>query len=294
MGYQSEDIFKDETTPAPAQSGYDEGRAKKNLHFAFFVILCILAGLAAFFAFLNFCISLSQVTSQTDLANGTTIWAKDEYSCDDVKQFWPLRWEFEVQPDVEMMCPWPVGNSAFRCLISIFGMGTIAFFIFVLRKPDVPWLNWGFLSLDAFITVMFFIILCVDGSALHKGTNYCEDGMPEAAVHFKPELKVKDSFGIGCFPGPFVGLVFVDVLVMLAFPGLAAYFFFYHRRSHMTGNPQIPDDADENQPLTRAQAPAPKRKVFVASAIKDDSLTQDVTGANPFDPRTGMVDPNSA
>jgi len=300
MSYQTEDITPGTSdTAAPASEsapiagptpGYNEKEAKKNLHFAFFIILCIIAFLAGFAAFLNFCLSLSQVTSSTDMANGTTIWKSDNYSCSDFKAFWPVRWELAAQRDVTMKCPWPVGNSTIRCLMALFCLGTVALFVYVLTKPEVRWLNWSFFGVTAFILVMYFIITIVDGSSLSKGNGFCKDGMPEAAALFKPGLKINGTFGIECFPEPFTGLVFSDIFTMIMFPGLAAYFFFYHRRAHKMGEEQIPRDDIERQPL----APKKKqKKMFTASTIQDESLTQDVTGENPFDPKTGMVDPNA-
>jgi len=279
------------TPGAPAAPEYNEKMAKKNLSFAFFIILCIIAGIAGFAAFLNFCVSMSQVSSQTELANGTSIFEKGG-SCSDFKRFWPVRWEFQAEPSVMMKCPWPTGNSGIRSLMDIISMGSIALFVFVLLKPKLRWLNWAFFGVIGFITLMFFIMIIVDGAALSKGNDFCKKGMPEAAAHFRPELKVDEhSFGIECASGPFTGLVFCDVFVFLSFPALAAYFFFYHRRAHRHGESQIPNRDDERQPLA---APPKKKKMFVASTIQDESLTQDVTGENPFDPKTGMVDPNSS
>jgi len=294
--YQTEDITpgtSDTAAPAPGApvaQAYNEKEAKKNLHMAFFIILCVVAGLAGFASFLNFCVSLSQVTSSTEMANGTSIFKSENYSCDDFKKFWPLRWEMAAQRDVPMYCPWPKGNSAFRCLMSLVGLGAVGFFIFVLTKPEARLLNWSFFGVAAFVLVMFFIITIVDGSSLSRGNGFCKDGMPEATALMKPSLKVNGTFGIECFPESFTGLVFCDVFTMLSFPALAAYFFFYHRRSHKMGEAQIPQDVEERQPLA---APPKKKKMFTASTIQDESLTQDVTGENPFDPKTGMVDPNA-
>jgi len=190
MSYQAEGNtpVTSETPAAPAK-GYNEKQAKRNLHLAFFIILCALTGIAAFAAFLNFCLSMSQVSSSTVLANGESVWESENSSCKDVKTFWPLRWEIATQPDVVMKCPWPVGNSAFRSLMSIVAMGAIGLFIVVLKKPETRWLNWTFLGVSGVIGLLYFVIAITDGVTLHRANTFCEDGMPEAAALFKPELK---------------------------------------------------------------------------------------------------------
>jgi len=297
MSYQTESLTEDpfpaaEPAPIGPSPDYNAKKSKKDLHFAFFVLLCIIAGIAGFAAFLNFCLSLSQVSSSTVMANGTSIFTKKSSSCSDFKHFWPVRWEMELQRDVIMKCPWPVANSAFRCIFSLIAMGNIALFVFVLMKPDMRWLNWGFFGVTAFITVMYFVMAIADGTHNTKGNNFCKDGMPEAAVLFKPSLKVNnETFGIECFPGPYTGMIFSNIFVLLSFPALAAYFFFYHRHTHKHGESAIPNRSDdERQPI--AAPKKKKKKMFMASTIKDESLTQDVTGDNPFDPKTGMVDPS--
>lgn len=176
---------------------------------------------------------------------------------------------------------------------------------------------------------MYFIIMIVDGTALSKANGYCNSGMPDAP--FVPGLLVGTQYGVECFQGPFTGMVFSDVLTFLCFPALAGYYFYYHRRARLNGKPTLPtDDESERQPLAPNAAPVPrsdaaaphKKHVYTASAIEDESLvcapisslfpahpiplrhftvcvcpcnqqTQDVTGANPFDPRTGLADPSS-
>jgi len=298
MSYQTEsaessDPFPADPAPTPVgpTPGYDAKKSKKDLHFAFFILLCVIAGIAGFSAFLNFCLSLSQVGSSTELANGDSIFAKKSSSCSDFKNFWPVRWNMAAERDAMMKCPWPVANSTFRCLFSLVAMGNIALFVFVLLKPQIRWLNWGFFGVSAFITVMYFIMAIVDGTHETKGNNFCKDGMPEAAVLFKPSLKINnETFGIECYPGPYSGMIFSNIFVLLAFPGLAAYFFFYHRHTHKHGESPIPRRGtdDERQPIAAPK----KKKMFMASEIHDESLTQDVTGENPFDPKTGMVDPS--
>jgi len=292
MSYQTEgndSLVNDPLPTPPAPSKPDQSVGKRNLQMAFFIILIALASIAGFSAFLNFCISMSQVSSSTVLANGTSIWEKDTSSCADVKTFLPLRWEIGAQHGVKMMCPWPSGNSAFRSLMSIVGMADLALFVLALKKSDNAIINWSFLGSCGFICLMYFVIVIVDGTSLTKGNNFCNEGMPEAAALFKPGLMINGTYDIECFPEPFTGTIFSDIFAMLAFPGLAAYFFFYQRRSHQMGETPVPSD-DESKPLNAE----PKKKVFVASEINDESLTQDVTGANPFDPKTGMIDPNSA
>jgi len=290
MSYQSEgsDALGNNdplpTPPTPSSGGDIAG--KKKLHMAFFIILLIIAGVAAFAAFFNFCISLSQVTPETTLPNGSSIFAKPTSSCDDVKKFLPLRWEIASQRDDMMMCPWPASNSGFRCVMCILAMADVALFVLALKNPENPIINWSFIGSCGFLGLMFLIVTIVDGVQLTNANKFCEDGMPELAALFNPGLMKNNTFGIECFPEPFTGLMFANVFVLICFPALAAYFFFYHRRTHKSGESTIPDD-DETKPL--AAAPQ-KKKVFVASEITDESLTQDVTGANPFDPRTGLVD----
>jgi len=290
MSYQTESDgpLADEPLPKPpSPAGYGDLTGKKNLQMAFYIILLVLAAIAGFSAFLNFCVSMSQVSSSTLLADDKTpIWENDTSSCDNVKAFLPLRWKIAAEPGVMMVCPWSSGNSAFRSLMTIVAMADIAVFVLALKKPENPIINWSFLGSCGFIALMFLIAAIVDGSSLSKANSYCNEGMPEAAALFKPELMINGSFGIECFPEIYTGTIFCDIFVLVAFPGLAAYFFFYHRRSRQMGEPAIPD---ETKPLNEPAKP----KMFVASEINDESLTQDVTGANPFDPKTGMVDPNS-
>jgi len=294
-GYQTTpgDAIVDEPLPTPPEATSEKQvRGKKNLHIAFFIILIAIAGVAGFAAFLNFCMSMSQVSSSTELANGTSIWEKDTSSCSDIKAFLPLRWQIAAQPGVMMICPWPVSNSGFRSFMSIVAMADLVLFVLALRNPENRILNWGFLGSCGFIALMYLIVTIVDGSSLHKGNDYCGRGMPEAAALFKPTLMVNGTFGIECFAEPYTGMMFSDIFAFVAFPGLAAYFFYYHRRSARMGEATIPSDVDETKPFANAEQ-RPKKKVFVASEINDESLTQDVTGANPFDPKTGMVDPNA-
>lgn len=121
---------------------------------------------------------------------------------------------------------------------------------------------------------MYFIIMIVDGSALSKSNGYCSSGMPDAP--FAPGLLVGQGYGIDCFPGPFTGMVFSDVLTFLCFPALAGYYFYYHRRQCLNGKPTLPtDDESERQPLAPNAAPVPtsaKKNVYTASAIEDESL----------------------
>jgi len=293
-GYQTEgqDSLVNDPLPTPPQPYSDNQiRGKKNLHTAFFIILIAIAAVAGFAAFLNFCLSMGQVSSQTSLANGTSIWEKETSSCSDVKAFLPLRWQIAFQPGVMFVCPWSPSNSGFRSFMSIVAMGVIGLFVVALKKPDHTIINWSFLGSCGFIALMFLIVTIVDGTSLSKANDYCARGMPEATALFKPGLMVNGTFGVACFSEPYTGTMFSDVFVFIAFPALAAYFFYYHRRSVKTGESTIPSDADETKPLA---AEPPKKKMFVASEINDESLTQDVTGANPFDPKTGMVDPNSA
>lgn len=127
------------------------------------------------------------------------------------------------------------------------------------------------------MTLMYFIIMIVDGSALSKAKGYCSSGMPDAP--FQPGLLVGRDYGIECFPGPFTGMVFSDVLTFLCFPALAGYYFYYNRRARLNGKPTLPtDDESERQPLASNAAPvprtaaAPKKHVYTASAIEDESL----------------------
>jgi len=295
MSYQTsgQDVLSgSEPLPTPpTPTGYDDKGAKKKLHMAFFIILVVLAGIAGFAAFLDFCISLDQVTPQTSLANGSSIWAKDTYSCNDVRTFLPLRWEIAAQRDVVFFCPWPASNSGFRTVMTIFAMADMALFVLALKKPENPIINWSFIGSCGLIALLFLIVTIVDGTQLSKANQFCNDGMTEATALFNPALMKNGTYGVECVPEPFTGLMFSNIFVLVAFPALAAYFFYYHRRTHKSGEPTIPDD-DETKPLS--QPAEPKKSVYYASEIKDDSLTQDVTGANPFDPKTGMLDPNSA
>jgi len=125
MSYQTEgqDPLVNEPLPeppTPAKTNDIEG--KKKLQMAFFIILLSIAALAGFSVFLNFCISMSQISSSTVLANGTSIWASETSSCADVKSFLPLRWQMGIQPGVMMVCAWPPSNSGFRSFMSIIGM----------------------------------------------------------------------------------------------------------------------------------------------------------------------------
>jgi len=289
-GYQSENnALTDEPLPEPpTPSGYDEKRAKKNLHLAYFIILMVLAGLAGFSGFLNFCMSMSQVSSTTVLADGSSIWKDTFTSCKNLTTFVPLRWEFATQRDLMMICPWPAGNSAFRSLMSIVAMADLVLFVFAIKKSENTIINWSFIGSCGLIAVMYLIIIIVDGSRLTNSNKFCADGMPQMLALIRPEI-VAGNASIGCFAEPFTGTMFSSVLCLIVFPGFAAYFIYYQRRSHKEGESTIPSD-DETKPLTSE----PKKKVFVASAINDESLTQDVTGANPFDPKTGMIDPDSA
>jgi len=142
MSYQSDRKETEDTGMGAPTPAYNEKKAKKDLHVAFFIILCILTGLAGFAAFLNFCMTMSQLSSSTNLPNGTTVWLSENYSCNDVKEFWPLRWGIANWPDNMINCPWPVGNTTILSLMSIAGMGAIVMFIFVLKKPEIRWLNW--------------------------------------------------------------------------------------------------------------------------------------------------------
>jgi len=292
MSYQSEtsDPLASEPLPTPpTPSGSDQTQAKKKLHIAFFFILVGLAGVAGFSAFLNFCISMSQVSSSTVLANGDSIWLNSSYSCTDVKTFLPLRWEISTQRGIKMMCPWPASNSGFRSFMSIVAMADMVLFVLALKKSENSIINWSFLGSCGLIAFLYLIVTIVDGSSLSKANGFCNDGMPQAIAIMKPEII--NNATIECFPEPFTGTVFSDVFAFIMFPALAAYFFYYQRRTHRTGETTIPSD-DETKPLATAEV-TPKKKMFTASEINDESLTQDVTGANPFDPKTGMVDPDS-
>lgn len=137
-----------------------------------------------------------------------------------------------------------------------------------------------FFGSAGFVTLMYFIIMIVDGSALGKANGYCSSGMPDAP--FAPGLLVGRDYGIECFPGPFTGMVFSDVLTFLCFPALAGYYFYYHHRARLNGKPTLPtDDESERQPLAQNAAPVPrsaaaaapkKKNVYTASAIEDESL----------------------
>jgi len=169
-------------------------------------------------------------------------------------------------------------------------------FVLALKKPENKIINWSFIGSCGVITLLYLIVTIVDGSTLTKANEYCNKGMPEAAALFKPSLKANGTggigdFGIECFPNPYTGTMFSSIFVMIVFPGLASYYFFYQRRNHLHGEPSVPTD-DETKPLATS-APVPAKKMFVASEINDESLTQDVTGANPFDPKTGMEDTSS-
>lgn len=301
MSYQTEDtsaVMGGEPLPVPPEAPMaDQTRAKKKLNYAFFIILLAIASLAGFAAFLSMCMSFSQMSSDTVMPNGTSIFLPGK-SCSDIKAFLPLRWKMAALHQLMMQCPWRSGNSAFRVFMSLVGLASIGLFAFSLIKSQITWSKWAFFGSAGFMTLMYFIIMIVDGSALSKAKGYCSSGMPDAP--FQPGLLVGRDYGIECFPGPFTGMVFSDVLTFLCFPALAGYYFYYNRRARLNGKPTLPtDDESERQPLASNAAPvprtaaAPKKHVYTASAIEDESLAQDVTGANPFDPRTGLADPST-
>jgi len=232
--------------PAPPgiQEEYDENR-KRRIRLTLSIIFILIGSLTVFIPFFTFFESIVLSHSSTKLLNGTSIFSSPNSSCHDFESFLPLRWEMAAQPQVIMTCAWHESESTFRTCMSFVATVIAVLFSFStffldLNEPRNAIITWSSVFSFVVVSFVFLIIAIVDGSSVSKGDNFCKIGMPEAAILFDPALKVNDSFGIKCHSEPFIGMVFSDVLIIVAFAVWIIYLFFYKHWNRKHGEPTIP------------------------------------------------------
>jgi len=277
-------LFQDEALPEPpAIPDEDTENGKLQFRKALGFLIFILFFICFFACLLQFCLTCSG-TSDTTFANGTSIFLPEK-SCKDLRQVVPLRWVFLSFPHEEFKCNWRPGLVALRIFCSLFGFTCIGLlFCDIFPKIHLPstviWITYIFCALTAF---MMFVSIIVDGAAATSARHYCAEGFPGGP--FLPQFydEQSGSFDPRCYGGYATGVVFSDVFSFLSLAGMVAYFIFYKRQESHIGQ-IIPKGVPDTEDTPIAQG----KKNAVAEDVQDESLTQDVTGANPFDPKSGM------
>jgi len=288
--YMADEALPD--PPAIPEEAQEAGKLqfRKALGFLVFGVLF----LAGFAAFLQFCMACSGSDS-TKFVNGTSIFLPGK-SCSDLREVVPLKWSFAVLPREVFMCSWRPGVTALRVFCSLFGLGCAGvLFCTIFPKTKGKFSKFSFVGVLAFcaLTVLLmFIATIVDGTASSHARSYCSQRFPSAP--FLPSLIFEDTqtFEPKCYTGYAAGVVFADVFAFLTLGSAAAFIVFYKRQEKEIGQ-IIPDTNRSSEetpiissaPVTASTTTPAKKDVYAAEEIKDESLTQDVTGDNPFAPK---------
>ena len=279
---QDDPYMADEALPEPPtipEESPETGKLqfRKAMGFLVFGVIFI----AAFAAFLQFCMSCSG-HEFTKFANGTSIFLPGK-SCSDLRAVVPLKWSFRVEPRYVFMCNWVPGATALRVFSSLFGLvcaGALFCSIFPKTKPKITRvIFFGILGFCGLTFLLMFISAIVDGTASSAARNYCTEAFPDGP--FLPSLIFEDTqtFEPRCYSGYASGVVFSDVFAFLTLGCAVAFIIFYKRQEKQIGQ-IIPgaNGASEETPIVSGEKSAasevttPKKQVYVAEEIKDESL----------------------
>eukprot|EP00300_Choanocystis_sp_HF-7_P041177 c7839_g1_i1.p1 GENE.c7839_g1_i1~~c7839_g1_i1.p1 ORF type:complete len:234 (-),score=20.23 c7839_g1_i1:90-791(-) len=114
-------------------------------------------------------------------------------------------------------CPWPVGNQAFRCVLS-FVSAIMSLFIVLSVCRNVfkkwgPWAVWG-------LAVAAFSMGCVDADSVMVGHGLCSKRFTFTT---EPIIPLEGCGGFKCNSQPYVALVFADWALSLFLVVMAHY-----------------------------------------------------------------------
>jgi len=134
-----------------------------------------------------------------DFCNG------EENGLNTVQYIRPFAFEWENNQDEgTSWCPWPVANTVYRSIISIFSLLFAAVYLFF--STPIDFLGPFFMSSFAFI---YFSIFSLDANSLSIGNEICEDGFDD--------LLLDNLDSITCIPGMYVATLFFSIFAVCSF-----------------------------------------------------------------------------